>query len=65
MGTENIIKDTAWYLMKCNNPNKLVPQEKEDITEARWANDSEADFFLQNTFGAIRDVFEKYRQLVF
>ena len=63
LGTEHIIKDTTWYLMKCNNPKKLVPQEKEDITVAKWVNESEVDFLLQNSFGAIRDVFEKYRRL--
>ena len=64
IGTEHIIKDTSWYLMRSPNEGKLKPQHKEDITEARWVNESEVEFLLQNSFGAIRYVFEQYKLLV-
>ncbi len=63
IGTDYVIKDTSWYLMKSKKEEKLIPQEKEDIAEARWVNEPEVDFLLQNSFGAIHDVFEKYRAM--
>lgn len=40
-----IIKETSWYLMSCKNEDRPLPQEIEDITEARWVDKS----FIQKT----------------
>ena len=64
--TENncyYLKQTYWYLMRAIVSENLIPQEEEQITEVRWANN---DFLLQyaypNTFPMVKDVINTFQE---
>ncbi|MFZ4547421.1 MAG: NUDIX hydrolase [Bacteroidales bacterium] len=57
-----ILKETYWFEMMCKEKQTLVPQQEEDITEARWFSQSELDIPVQNTYASIKDLLEGYFQ---
>jgi 8-oxo-dGTP pyrophosphatase MutT (NUDIX family) len=58
IGNERILKQTAWFEMKSEADETLVPQASEDITEARWIKPHEVISILKNTYLSLFDVFE-------
>ena len=55
-----ILKETYWFEMMCNEDQLLVPQLEEDITEVKWFTAGELDIPLQNTYASIRQLLESY-----
>ena len=58
--TENsvILKKTVWYEMTYNVDEPLIPQQNEDIEEAKWVKKDQLAFCLGNTYNTILDVFK-------
>lgn len=59
LNNKNILKKTYWYKMSVEHKGKLVPQTKEDITEAKWIRPNKIDKITQNTFPSIIEVLKK------
>ncbi|WP_245704500.1 NUDIX hydrolase [Daejeonella rubra] len=51
-----VIKKTAWYWMRADKQEKLVPQLEEGITDARWLAPGDLMLVRQNTYPLIRDL---------
>ena len=51
-----ILKKTYWYRMKSSGKESLIPQTKEEITEAKWMNPDDLNIVKENTFLSIIDV---------
>lgn len=51
-----ILKPTHWFSMIAQDPENLMPQTEEDITEVRWVKKNELSAYLPFTFASIRDV---------
>ena len=51
------LKKTTWFEMLYKGNEKLKPQKKEDITEARWISKNQLTQYLDKSYPAIRDVF--------
>ena len=56
-----ILKSTDWYLMRCNDSEKLTPQTEEDITEAVWVAPSDIDNRLKDSFSSIPEIFKQLK----
>ena len=52
---KTVLKKTYWYLMESDFNGKLIPQTKEDITEARWLKPDDAVEALQNSYRSLRE----------
>jgi len=59
MGDELILKKTYWYEMEYNGNEQLIPQENEDILDAKWVSRDQLELCLSNTYNTIREVFKK------
>lgn len=53
---EHVLKRTAWYKMKGLSTDKLMPQQEENILEARWVTREELPPLAAKTYEAIREV---------
>lgn len=53
-----ILKKTVWYEMTYNGDEPLIPQQNEDIEEAKWVKKDQLAFCLGNTYSTILDVFK-------
>ena len=51
-----VIKKTAWYWMRADKQEKLIPQLEEGITDARWLSPGDLMLVRQNTYPLIRDL---------
>jgi len=49
------VKKTYWFLMNTKEDIKLVPEIKEDISEAVWMNKSEACMAISNSYRSLYD----------
>ena len=54
------LKRTRWYEMQSADDGPLMPQVKEDITDARWFSHQELALPLSNTYPAIAELVEDY-----
>jgi 8-oxo-dGTP pyrophosphatase MutT (NUDIX family) len=52
----HILKHTAWYAMRYEGDDSLLPQFSEDITEALWLPQNQLNIVLQNTYQSIKQV---------
>lgn len=59
MGGGDVLKRTYWYEMEYNADGETIPQQEEGITEVVWIKPSMASEYLMNTYGSIKEVFEK------
>jgi ADP-ribose pyrophosphatase YjhB (NUDIX family) len=59
---KEILKETHWFEMSCNEGQTLVPQLEEDITEARWFSENELHIPIQNTYASIKELLKAYLQ---
>lgn len=53
---QNLLKHTAWYLMKGSSKDGLSPQKEENILEARWIKETELGPIVYKSYDAIREV---------
>ncbi len=51
-----VIKKTAWYWMRAEKQEELIPQLEEGITDARWLSPGDLMLVRQNTYPLIRDL---------
>ncbi|PZF73455.1 NUDIX hydrolase [Taibaiella soli] len=56
---QHLLKRTAWYEMHTTSDEKLVPQQEENIEEARWVSADELPPILEKTYEAIIEVLGK------
>ena len=52
------VKKTYWFLMNTKEETKLVPEIKEDISEAVWMNKHEAHLAITNSYRSLYDTLE-------
>ncbi len=57
-GGANLLKCTSWYKMKGSVKDKLVPQQEENILEARWIAEKEMPDVVYKSYEAIREVLQ-------
>ena len=50
---QTILKKTYWYLMESNYSGDLIPQIKEDITDAVWLKTSDAKEALKSSYRSL------------
>ena len=55
-GTNFILKESHWFLMKSKSDQPLTPQKEEGIIEIRWASKEEIQIYLLNSFPSVADV---------
>lgn len=48
-----ILKPTSWYIMKYEGNETLIPQYKEDITEAKWVDKRDLHMVRQQTYASL------------
>jgi 8-oxo-dGTP pyrophosphatase MutT (NUDIX family) len=58
-----ILKETYWFEMMCNEDQNLVPQFEEDITDVKWFSTADVDIPVQNTYASLRYLLKSYFQL--
>lgn len=56
MHNHRFLKVTHWYKMNTSFDKKLIPQQEENITEAKWFNWNQLDLETLDTYNSIRDV---------
>lgn len=54
-----VLKETKWFLMRCDDEQSLIPQTEENIEEARWFNVDELDQVMANTYSSLREFLQK------
>jgi 8-oxo-dGTP pyrophosphatase MutT (NUDIX family) len=50
-----VLKETKWFLMQCNDVQKLVPQVEENIEDVRWIARDEVGVILDNTYASLKE----------
>jgi 8-oxo-dGTP pyrophosphatase MutT (NUDIX family) len=55
-----ILKETFWFEMICDEGQIPVPQQEEDITEVRWFSAEKLEIPLQNSYASLRFLLEGY-----
>ncbi|MDR3713688.1 MAG: NUDIX hydrolase [Puia sp.] len=56
---KHFLKETHWYSMETRGEQTLVPQREEQITDLKWAGETDLPVLLANTFPSILDVLQK------
>lgn len=57
-GEKRILKVTDWFAMSYLGNETLVPQIKENITEAIWVERDNINKYLNGTYSSVKDVFK-------
>ncbi len=60
---EDVIKETWWFLMKSSSSELLKPQTEEDINQILWANQTNLNKYLNNTYPNILEVINSYKNI--
>jgi 8-oxo-dGTP pyrophosphatase MutT (NUDIX family) len=55
-----MLKQTDWFHMNTENPEHLVPQFEEGISEVRWFRSDELHLTRKDTFASIHEVLDGY-----
>jgi len=55
---KTVLKKTYWFLMESDFNGTLIPQTKEDITEARWLKHGDAVKALQSSYRSLRETLQ-------
>ena len=58
-----MLKTTHWYKMDVPQSYPLVPQEEEDILEAKWVNERQQEQYLDHSYHAVREVLDAWRKM--
>jgi 8-oxo-dGTP pyrophosphatase MutT (NUDIX family) len=53
---KQILKQTFWFRMEAQSTQPLIPEIKEDITEARWISDDSIKMVFENTYETIKEL---------
>lgn len=56
---KEVLKTTCWYMMKVKGKPLLMPQEEENILEAKWISIKELEYYLGQTYEGIKEVVRK------
>ena len=57
---KQVLKRTYWYSLSFSGKKKLIPQEEEGITKAKWLKKSKLAKIKQNTFSSILEVISSF-----
>jgi ADP-ribose pyrophosphatase YjhB (NUDIX family) len=57
---EQVLKRTYWYSLSFSGKKKLIPQEEEGITKAKWLKKSKLAKIKKNTFSSILEVITSF-----
>jgi ADP-ribose pyrophosphatase YjhB (NUDIX family) len=57
---KEILKETFWFEMYCDEHQTLVPQLEEDITDVKWFSQTDLDIPVQNTYASLRHLLKGY-----
>lgn len=63
MGSNLVLKYTAWYLMKGTIKENLLPQQEEQIEKVAWVQPEDIRPLLRNSFETISDILEEAKIL--
>ncbi len=55
-----VLKETYWFEMLCQEPQPLVPQTEEDITEEKWFTKAELSIPIRNTYASLQQLWKAY-----
>lgn len=55
---QRVLKVTDWFAMSYSGNESLVPQVKENITEAIWVEQTDINKYLNGTYSSVKDVFK-------
>jgi ADP-ribose pyrophosphatase YjhB (NUDIX family) len=55
-----VLKETYWFEMWCNEDQKLIPQLEEEITEVKWFATDELNIPVQKTYASLRHLLSGY-----
>ena len=53
------LKKTKWFLMRSNSSEKLIPEERENITKVKWISPDKAEKIFADCFPSVADVINK------
>jgi 8-oxo-dGTP pyrophosphatase MutT (NUDIX family) len=59
---QDVNKETHWYAMKAAPGQNLAPQTEEDIEEIEWVREEILDVYLNNSYGNIVDIVQRFLQ---
>lgn len=59
---KQVLKHTYWYAMSFSGKKKLIPQEEEGITKAKWAKKGNLEKIKKNTYNSIIDVIMSFEE---
>jgi len=57
---KQILKETIWYHFKYRGTDELIPQQEEDIDEARWVAQKDVSGLLSQSYASIRELFSRF-----
>ena len=57
-GEKHILKESHWYLVKCNTKEEFAPQLEEDIEKCEWVPHNKLDSYRTNMHASIIDVLD-------
>lgn len=60
MNGKKILKQTAWFAMKCKDDSAMKPQISEDIQAVEWKQGEDLTAALFNTYPSVKYVIERY-----
>ncbi|MEP7262956.1 MAG: NUDIX domain-containing protein [Bacteroidota bacterium] len=63
-GVERILKCTYWYIMKCDDPDNIKPQEEEGITSLKWMNQNELHYAAMQSYSSIINLLQEEKILM-
>lgn len=56
-----ILKETFWFEMSYLGINDGIPQTDENITKLQWFAKDELNVVLENTYGNLKEIIERYK----
>jgi len=56
IGSEWILKETHWFVMKANSQEKVFPQAEEGITEVRWVKPEDLKKMSEQVYRSLKSV---------
>lgn len=57
---KEVLKETTWFEMWCNEAQQLIPQTEEDITEVKWFGAGNLHIPVGNTYASLRLLLSGY-----
>ena len=60
---QTVLKKTFWYLMKSEFNGQLIPQTKEDITEAVWLKPDKAISAINSSYRSLKESLSRFIDL--